>query len=200
LAFPATVTIDDGQRANENPLSNGGVWTSPVLPGDYNGQLATNVLQSSNTGWFSSRTTYKIDADGEMWGTITTTGSDFLQFFRILGPNTGGLTCYKADWQPTPNQVVLSRFVNNAATTVATLAASHNGGDTVGVRFIGNTFEFFVNGAVVNTTTDSTPIIQDGFLGIGAFWNTGDGWTLIGGGSLSSAKAISKPPFMYMGI
>lgn len=199
MAFPNTPIIDDGQRANENPLSNGGIWSSPIFPGDFNGQLLSNVLTSSGTGWFSSRTTYKIPADGEIYGTIATTGTDFLQFFRVLGPNTAGLTCYRANWQPTPNQVIIDRIVNNTlSATVATLAATVNGGDQVGIRFVGNTFTAFVNGIEVNSTTDSAPIRQDGFLGVGAFFNTGDGFTAVGGGPIAIPPAVVKPPLIYM--
>lgn len=62
--FPITstaVVIDDAQRANENPLSNGGMWDSPGLVDGHTALQILNRTIAGNTGTDSAllRTSYR---------------------------------------------------------------------------------------------------------------------------------------------
>lgn len=196
MPFPTTPVLDNCARADENPLSHGGDWTNVINPGDFNGKLATNVITSAGGGWFSAYWNRFTAADVEVYGNLAATGSDFRFWYRVANPNSGSLNGYRANFQPNAGSIVLEKVVANAFTTLTTLSSlSITRGVPVGVQMIGNAMTFWVNGAQVGSFSDSS-ISAVGFIGVEAFFNTGDGYTSFGGGPLVTGQVRGPDPMI----
>lgn len=197
MTFPLLAVLDDGARANENPLSHGGAWSTPLIPGDFNSQLLTNVITSAGTGWTSAYWNTRFGADQEVFGTTAAGGTDFLLFARCSNPNTGGEFCgYRFTFQPTTNLVIIDRFDANVTTRLhAGLPCSFNNLDTIGVRAVGPLFEFFANGTKTSEIDDDYYETAPGFIGCGSFFNTGNGFSSFGGGELAAGRRLDLSSF-----
>lgn len=189
MAFPTTATLDNCARGNENPLSNSGLWANPILPGDYNAQLFSNIIQSAGTGWCSPYISASKGPDCEIWGDITAAGFDFDPWWRVINPNAAGISGYKARFQPTPNQVLVYRVDSNVETLIGTINGAVDNSTRVGVSAVGVTFSVYANGALLGSASDGT-YGSAGKIGTGSFYNTGDGFTTFGGGTLAGAAGL----------
>src|SRR2546426_2494783 len=58
MAFPTTTILDNFNRANENPLSDGGKWTNPLISGEGARVLTSNAvpINGTNSGYWSDST------------------------------------------------------------------------------------------------------------------------------------------------
>lgn len=182
--FPTTAVLDNGQRANENPISNGSKWSMPMISGYYNGQLLSNAITSAGTGWFAIYWNQFTSANVEVYGTITPTGSDFYLYWRVVNPgNASTMTAYFANFQPDADNIVFGSWSGTSATNISNHPATLNSGDTVGAKMVGTTLEFYVNGTLVANTADGT-MTSAGYIGCRAYYNTGNGFTSFGGGAI----------------
>lgn len=57
-AFPSTPVLDNFNRANEDPLSGGGNWAGPILPGLNQMKVVSNGIMQSLTVALQSGTSY----------------------------------------------------------------------------------------------------------------------------------------------
>lgn len=190
MAFPTTATLDNGARANENPISNGGLWAMPILPGDYSAQLLSNVIQSAGTGWESAYISASKGPDCEIWGDLTATGTDFDLWWRVVNPNAAGISGYKARFQPVADTVLVYRVDSNVQTLLATISGTVNNSTRVGIDMIGTVIRAYANAVQIgsyDTNPDATKYSAAGKIGIGSFYNTGDGFTTVGGGTIAAA-------------
>jgi hypothetical protein len=74
-AFPTTGILDNFNRADENPLSNGGKWTCPMRAADNNLRVLSNqVGDAANADCYWSDAIF--GPDSEAYLTITTKPSD----------------------------------------------------------------------------------------------------------------------------
>lgn len=156
MSFPTTGVLDNTTRADENPLSNGGKWTTPVRTGDERLQLVSNLVGAAgtassfpNAGW----TNQSFGPSAEAWYTINSwdtinAGTFFFVYVNIQAVSVASPTYYGLDLRlgtaGQPAGLTLRRtgpsgwFVVESTTLLPTFVAA---GDQVGLRSNGRIIE-----------------------------------------------------------
>lgn len=103
------VVIDNCTRANENPLSNGGVWDSPGLTDGHGPcQLLGNAIANTGTG-DSATTRASYGANQEMWARVAAnqpaTSEATIFFLLTVGTKLGYVF-----WIDTVSEYYVGRF------------------------------------------------------------------------------------------
>lgn len=165
-AFPVSAVVDNFNRADENPLSQGGAWTTAVLSGHGALALGANAVTGATAGANSAyRTTILSGADEEVFVTLATHGSnnDFGVFNRIVNPGSAGaVDGYKGQLSlGGTQQVRIQRLDNDVPTNIASVNQTIAGGDSLGLESIGSSIAaYFKVGAgawsSVTSLTDAT--------------------------------------------
>lgn len=143
--FPTTSVLDDFNRANENPLSQGGNWPGPTYSGLSTLQLLSNVVGS--TGADGSR--YRTETFGpnsEAFLTVSTLGTASGHYVgvevRVATPNTATIDTYEVaiEWGGVSwNAVTVYEVTNGSfAQLGATITQSWTAGDGLGEEIIGS--------------------------------------------------------------
>ena len=70
MPFPTTGVVDNFNRADENPLSDGGKWTNPWFAGDGNLQVLTNQCARTVTFSDAYRNDLNYGPDTEVFVTV----------------------------------------------------------------------------------------------------------------------------------
>ncbi len=187
-----TPTLDDATRADENPISNGGIWTTPALPLDFNGALLANVIRSGGAGWGSGRINTIAARDIEIWATISASASTQNQmFYRLTNPNTTNATrAFYADFQPSGNFCQWGYvFGNGNFTPIENISMVIDASDKCSVQAIGNKHYFFIDDVLRATRTCDSHQVP-GYLGFRGWQTASQGWANFGGGQLSTLDPI----------
>jgi len=185
---------DSFNRANENPLSQGGKWsvnsapdplqvvstacevaalsancvetyTGQVLPND---QYTSITIKSLIAGNFPQAQIYARSNGGVLFSTLTA--------YEVLLSVSGGLFLYA--WVNGTRTAIISSFP-------ITISA----GDVWTLVPIGTTIYIFQNGTQLTSTTDTT--VTSGFGGIGAAAFTGAGDIVLSTFSVGSAAIVT---------
>jgi fibronectin type 3 domain-containing protein len=184
LVAPAEplVALDTFNRANENPLSDSGNWSTNLNGGLENGlhvnanQLACSAT-STCTGW--RKTQYGPDA--EAWARVATlpgTGNAIRLYVRVQSPGTSAYDGYMllVSQQAGTDQATIYRITNSGLTALLTVPQELTAGDTVLLRAKGSALEAWrYDGAAWSRFG----LVQDatyagaGFTGIGIRGTTG---------------------------
>ncbi len=150
---PVTFT-DTFDRANEDPLSDGGAWTNGVT-GYGNMRVNTNDATASTSNGLAIVTTPSYASYANQSATITLTSSTSNVAVVLRYDTSGnGYVCYLND----PTTIRVYRVTAAAGTqlgadfTITTVSAS----DTIGMGISGSTLTVYRNGASQGTRTDST--------------------------------------------
>jgi hypothetical protein len=148
VAFPTAGVIDSFNRANEDPLSDGGKWS--IGPDDFGGtnnlRVAGNVVAQGVT---ASSNGYRNDQDYgpdcEVYCTIDQLPSTAVVLYarcvNIGSGTTDGYAVY-FDLNASPDVVLICRMDNDALTVLGasiTMGTSLAVGDKVGMECIGST-------------------------------------------------------------
>jgi hypothetical protein len=169
--FPTNTTaLDDCARADEDPLSNGGIWTGPIFPA-YGGalRLVSNSIRSSGAGDDSSyinTTTY--GPRSEAWLVIGGTSNGYGPHVRIAAPNTAGVDAYGALYN-VASTIRIYEWNDQTPTPIFTgVAYTAATGDGIGCEADGSTIASYkrVSGtwSLVESGTDTT-ISAAGYIG-----------------------------------
>lgn len=159
MAFPTTIVLENCNRANESPISNGGKWSGPLFPGDNQLNLLSNQINRTTSGGDSYWNT-SFPADQECYVTALDVTATYYQIWvRINSPNNAALNGYIVQFK-TATGVINVQRVDNSSTFV-TLTPDDTGitfvnKDQLGVRIVGSTISVFRNSVQVSTRTDAT--------------------------------------------
>lgn len=163
MAFPTTGVLDTFDRADENPLSDGGKWTNKTDPGFGDCQVLTNLgagVGAGGNGAFRNNQTYGPDTEAFLTiSTLAGNGDDTGVEIRIAD---GGLTtvdAYRVVAQKAAgasNDIWRVARLDNTVQTVlgANIIQEFSAGDGLGIEMVGST--------------------------ITVYWKTGGTWTSLG--------------------
>jgi len=178
-AFPTTGTVDTFIRANEDPLSDAGKWSSPVFVGLDSRRIVSNECVSDAVNQGSNyRNTQDYGPDTEAFNTISTKGTGDLEETGLLarlvdvGLSTVDGYFWGTSVRTAATDVWRMRRVDNGASTTlgATIAQEYASGDGAGGDIIGITLQIYqrVSGvwSSLGTRTDAT-YSAAGKIGIG---------------------------------
>ena len=171
--FPTTGELDNFNRANENPLSNGGAWSATALrpsPSNFTLKVVSNVAVSARgaTGSAQSYLLATYGPDTEVHVTIATkpaTTRVISLILRIVDPTLTTFDGYQITFtaiDAASDTLRYFRWDNNAATQLgSTVNQELSVGDKIGVDMISSTLAgYYKIGAgdwtAIASTTDST--------------------------------------------
>lgn len=177
--FPFTNTLDDFNRANENPIANG-TWGGQLFVGDANIELLSNQARGTgastggNHGWL---TQYGPDCEVYL-EIVSISGEDSVQVFARLSAIGGSFTGYsvRARAGATNNLLVL-RWDAGSPTIIATLPQTVSDGDCFGLRLVDDLIEVYYKDVSISSdwfllgdVTDAS-YADAGYLGLYTFNN-----------------------------
>ena len=175
--------VDNFDRLNENPLSDGLRWTNGVVGSGESGlYIPSNWLACSRsttcTAW---RNSAQYGPDSESWARIATlpgTANSVRLYVRIQQPGSSAADGYelRTIQQTGTDQVLLERIDNGTIVTRLTILQELAVGDTLLLRAKGTTIEAWRNDGSswtrIGLITDST-YGAAGYAGIGLRGTTG---------------------------
>jgi hypothetical protein len=174
MAFPTTPIIEDFERPSENPLSDGGRWTSVINGAQFDEALRTDASgrgREATTGLLGSayRNDQNYGPDVEVYAQVEQAPSADAGVIRLwtrlldagLGsaPNGYAIDVPRVrDHSPTNDEWRCLRVVSGGYEQFGASVFLPNitAGDVVGFTLIGNTFSLYHNGSLVGTASDST--------------------------------------------
>ena len=150
MPFPTTGILDNFNRANENPVSQGGNWTSPQNAGDTTEGVVTNVLVRGDSA-ASTASAYRSNAstgdDCEVFATVAIKGNNDEYSCIRLRVQTGTLgNYYQARLRPQAGTdlVHIDSAASNTWTQLgAAVSQEFAVGDAWGLEAIGTTLTFY---------------------------------------------------------
>lgn len=210
MAFPTTSVLTSFTGTDENPLSEGGNWSGPIISGENAMQRVSNTAKASTTSANNNSywTVSTYGADVEAYATLggTGTGNDYQVFARVLNPNSGTMSGYSLLYREGGAFLRLRSWTSGAPTTLGTditISALANG-DKIGIEIIGSTLTAYTytggSWASKGTRTDST-YSAAGYIGI-SINDTGPGGSTLddfGGGTISGGGPSVDQTFPAMG-
>jgi hypothetical protein len=178
--FPPTEplpTLDSFNRANENPLSDGGRWSNGVIgPGELGLRVISNVLACSKTSTCTAwRSNAQNGPDAESWARVAIlpgAGNAIRLYVRVQAPGSSAVDGYmlRTNQRSAVDQVFLERIDNGVLSTRLAINQELALGDTLLLRAQGSTLEAWrYNGSVwtrIGVVGDST-YGAAGFVGVG---------------------------------
>ncbi len=178
MAFPTTAILDNFDRSNENPLSQGGNWT--MLDGAW--KVLTNQCKVSSLGgdtFVGAR--YSAGAitsnNGEVYCTILDASKD-IWVYMVSADYNG----YGAEIRNGTQYII--RETDFADTVIGTYNASVSNNDVVGLERVGNILKIYVNGVDITSggVNDATHDLTGATYMLWAM-NTAAGIDNFGGGT-----------------
>lgn len=188
---------DDFNRADEDPLSNGGLWSKPGWGADYLTVVGNTCRQRTTNLWGTAYWTQSFQADSYSQHHVNSPGNYCYtgNFLRAAGDLSANYyTAYLHTYVGGIGNI--SKVVNGAETALGASPTYVTNGTTFKFSCSGTTLAVDVTGQVQITRTDST-FASAGFAGIqraSALTNTGceiDNWV---GGPLSTSVIMSVFP------
>jgi hypothetical protein len=174
MSFPTTPILDTGTRADENPLSDGGSWS-------------TGVMVTGNTSVFrlvgNNFATIDTIEDSQYWSAATF-GPDSEVYLEDHNPNTIGAHCRSQNENTTSlngysvfrsSVFLIQKFVNNSITTLSNTSLSGISGEVgIGLSAIGNKISnYYKKTGVWNLWRTVTDSAVTGVGHVGMIGNTG---------------------------
>ncbi len=204
MAFPTTGVLDDFNRTDENPLSDGGDWSQMVWNGD-DLKIVSNEVTDDGAQGGNYRSDQTYGADSEVFTTLATVGTDFGAVLLRLA-DAGGSTPDGYEFNfiiSGTDRVAVQRIDNGSETLLGSVVnLTVVTGEKVGFEAIGSTLKGyrFTGGAWQEeiSRSDSTYTAAGN---IGMFLNTG-GWDVddFGGGTVVAAAGGFTPRSYPRGV
>ena len=206
MAFPTTSVLTSFTGTDEDPLSEGGNWSGPMVVARGRHMRNTNQMRPNATG-SATKQSYWTPAtftETEVFATIANKAVVNGQYFdlcaRIVAPNTAGVDMYQLDISLAAGADVwaIYRIINASGTLVDTMTATEVAvGDQVGLEVTGTGATVTLNAyhkpsagswTLVDTfaDTDANRITSAGYIGVEStttVWYFDD----FGGGEIVSA-------------
>ena len=176
-------TLDDFNRANENPLSDSSRWSNGIAGSGETGlHVSSNPLACSKTTTCTAwRNASQYGPDTEVWakvGTLPGTGNQFRLYARLQQPGLASRSGYmlRTNQLSGTDQVLLDRIDSGAIVNRLTIAQELAVGDVVLLRVKGPTLEAWLKRgttwSLLGSVTDSTYALA-GRVGVGIRAKTG---------------------------
>jgi len=206
-AVPATDFLDQFQRANEDPLSQAGAWSSTPLFGTGETLEVLSSAAGQNEGEVVQVNSFRTDdvvGDAEVHARIANTPNNnqwFYLYLHLQQAGTAGVDGYRANWFHwiSTDGLYIQKITNGVATTIAgPLALDPATGDTLLLRRWGLALELWRRNGATWTKLLSTldGDYTSGRLGLGMDDDDGK-WDDFGGGGLTAPPPpppSSSPP------
>jgi hypothetical protein len=180
---PATfVLVDDFNRPDENPLSDGARWSNGVNGSEKGLKVVSGQLAGSGsttlTAW---RNSAPYGPDAQVWARVTTlpgTGNAARLYARLQAPGSMAVDGYMLLYSQLSgtDQIAIYRIDNGALVSLAAFNREVAVGNRLLLRALGSTLEAWVNDgtswARVGRVSDST-YAAAGYTGVGLRGTTG---------------------------
>ena len=197
LAPPQTPVLDDFNRPNEDPLSQGGAWASTSFGGSgiTLEVISNQAAQNETTGFAASYRTADVSGDAEVYATVSVApgNNEYMDLYlHLQQPAELSVAGYRARWHhwAGTDSITIQRFDAVGTTNLVFANLEPPAGDTLLLRRRGNGLELWRKNAGVwtqlATTQDAT--YQSGKLGLGSITDHGF-WDNFGGGAF-----FANPP------
>lgn len=193
MSFPTTPVLDDCQRPDEAPLSDGGQWSTRNVVSNLS--LESQRIRTQAASGFGSMywNAAVFGPDSEVYFTVTTLpgATSYLRLYlRLQNPGQAGETGYMCQFRNSDTSVNIYRETSKETfTSIATTGSvSFTTNDVLGFAVAADQLAAYKNGASVLTGTDAT-ISAAGNIAIGGLNN---GYRLLnfGGGTTVLASGI----------
>ena len=199
--FPTTGILDDFNRSNENPLSDGGNWNGPIWSGDGQLEVVSNQAMSDNSGWGGSWWDVETFTDSEVYVTLPVAFDRMELNIRFDGMGTAAIRGYYITFDEIDSEIDIARLDDddNDVELGATISQSLSSGDKVGVSMIGDTLTVWLNEGSgwnsLGTRTDST--YASGYIAIATDQDTARFDDFGGGEVIVSARRVINVNISY---
>lgn len=188
MAFPTTPVLDDFNRANENPLSNG-TWAGNIFGDTAACKLDTNEATAAAPFASSRWSAATFGPDIEVYTDIELLSQNTGVIWRVTNPGAS-VNGYEAIYFPAESVVRVYKIVSGVETQIgADIAQAFSVGDGLGAAMAGTGITIYrrssgVWGSIA-TRTDGTNTTA-GYLAVaidtGTYIDNFGGGTLVGGG------------------
>lgn len=170
MAFPTTPILDNCNRADESPLSDGGQWSNPIQVGGGHFDLVSNSIVFGSTAPSAYWNVKTFGPNSEVYVDVLAFGSQFVDVFvRMVNEGTASRSSYTFACIPSGNGTAqIFKTINGTNTTLASFAVSVLDGGSIGVRVIDSSiFAYAYNAGwmLVGQVSDSS-LLSAGHIGI----------------------------------
>lgn len=189
MAWPITGTLDSLARADEDPLSNGGVWSgnTPIVSGDFRFVLSANHAQSAGASYGSTFSAAKYTRDQEAWCIHTTSTGAADIWLRVGDPNSAALHGYAVFFYAAGDQIAIRRWDAGVASDILPAQSIVIAdGQTFSATAIEDVITAYVDGVAKYSVVDDR-YINAGSIGFRMFAQQAP-LTIMGGGNLGSSR------------
>lgn len=173
MATTTLLASDNFTRANENPLSNGGTWTT--FPSQSALQIVSNVAEATNTsgncGAYWNAVSWPADQISE--ATIGTASSSSDVLALVVRASTVNQSKYQVNIGTTLQ--ILSISSTGSATVIKSSSATLSAGDTWTFAVSGYMLMVMKNGIPVLWSADASTLYSSGNPGVICFSPSGVG-------------------------
>ena len=178
MSFPTTAVLSTFTGTDEDPISEGGNWTTPVV--GLNGLNGALARTSNKCGGRAGNAFWDVvtfpRADGvEVFVTIPTLpgnglGASFVYWLDAITSTANG---YSVDWRltgGTPTMRVI-KYTGGSGGTIDTFTQSFSAGDKIGMEITSTHVRSYVftsaAWSLVGTPTADTTFSGSGYIGLG---------------------------------
>ncbi len=190
MAGPASPLLDDFNRADENPLSDGGSWINKLLTTDVNLKLVSNQVLATSAARCGAY--WAAAADSEAFLTVATlpTSDGVGLWLRVIHPGTANVSGYMAWYEPSAPSLAIWRVTNGAFTRIAIQTSpAFATGDKLWFRASGSSLVLatFHGGVWADQLTVTDTTYAGGYIGI--FGGANTTWRVddFGGGAVPTS-------------
>lgn len=178
---PPGTPIDNFNRANEDPLSDGGDWTSNIVSTDpstlivLGNQLDRSAVAGNGSSWRNDAT-YGPDMEVSLALPDAVGGNIFIGVnFRLIDPGVAASTDgYAVWWNETTAGLLIRVLTNSTYATLSTTTVAVASGDSIGGSAVGDQICAWHKPAAGSWTLVDceTNTAHTGAGAVGAFTNT----------------------------
>lgn len=155
--------LDNFDRANENPLSDGGLWSASPTGGNplqVISSAATAVTNGVAGEMFWNPTTFGPDTSAFVTVTVLPGGANYVRLHvRVSNPASGTVrTGYMMQWSNDANGCRIFKETATSTFTqiVQSAGARYVAGDKIELRATGTTIAAYLNDVSVTSVVDAT--------------------------------------------
>ncbi len=202
-ALPATGILDSFERANEDPLSQGGAWSQSSVNGAGETLEVLSLAAGQNEGEVVQANSFRqseVTGDAEVHARIATMPENdqvSYLYLNLQQAGTAGFDGYRMRWYHwiATDQLSIEKIVDGTPTSlVGPIGLDPGTGDTLLLRREGEGIELWrkSGGAWTKLLTSADPSFNSGKLGLGLDDDQGR-WDDFGGGAVTGPPPPPQP-------
>jgi len=153
-----TLVTDNFNRADSNPLD--GNWTQLASGGGFGpAQLVSNAVEGATAGVNADSWNNGISWPNDQWAQVTVTAlnNSFIGVSlrqSLIGAQTAYRFVYGQGSTGGSVPYIIQKAVAASFSTLKSGSSTLNNGDVISAEAIGTTLNLYVNGSLIDTTTD----------------------------------------------